>query len=215
MERHQILNEFTLVATTVAALVISILNWINSLFDPSKLGGWQAWIVLLLAGTGTYLFLFKTAIWIYYNGVWKLVHADRYISGKWNYKYNDSYDPEKKTWDTGADRSGIADFSQTIEDISMHGESLDNEGAKPKTTTLISTWQARATALHELRIYALVAVTSATSSEDALMILYIERSERLWKLIPRVPQRVVGHYYLPPRSSTSIRYARIEFDRAS
>jgi hypothetical protein len=87
--------------------------------------------------------------------------------------------------------------------------------AKPKTTTLISTWQARATALHELRIYALVAVTSATSSEDALMILYIERSERLWKLIPRVPQRVVGHYYLPPRSSTSIRYARIEFDRAS
>ena len=167
----------------------------------------------MLAATGTYLFVFKVAIWIYYHAIWKFVHAERYITGEWRYKYNDSYDAVKDSWASGGDRSGVAHFGHTIEDISMHGESSEDKPATPGATTLRSTWQAKTSSLDNFRLYALISVSSGTTPDDAFMILQIVPQPRLWNLIPCFPRQLRGHYYIPPRTNIPTRYARIEFDR--
>jgi hypothetical protein len=214
MERRQILNEFTTVGTLSAAVTIWVLKLITPLLDPSKNVGWLAWIVPILAGAGTYSFIFRGSIWLYYAGMWKLVHAKQYVAGEWAYVYNDSYDVATDTWKSGADRSGVARIDHTTEDISIHGESLENTGATGTATTLRATWQSRASAIHDYRIYLLASVTSGVGTEDAFMILQIVWRSKSWKMIPRSPTKMVGHFYIPPRSSTPARYARIKFSRA-
>lgn len=212
MERKQILAEYTLVGTISAAIVIATLNWLTTTLSISPVTGLPALFVSLLASAGTYLFVFKSLIWLYYNTVWHIFHAQRYIGGQWKYSYNYSYDPKENQWKSEKDRCGIARIEHTAEGITLHGESSVVVGSEGRTS-LVATWRSTASSISGERIHLALTIHTGRGVSDGFAIFQIVSRRKKYGIWPVKPKRMVGYYYLVEGLDNAKRYGRIEFER--
>ena len=212
MERKQILAEYAVVATLSAAVVIATLNWINALIPQLSLPASSAWVIRLLAATGTYFLFFRTTIWFYFKTIWKWVHRKKYLNGQWHYTYNDSYDPNTGEWDSAADSSGTAQIEHTVEDIQIDGAS-HSKGSGPGKTSLISQWKTIATSLHGNSLDASITITTASGTQNGIARLQIVTEPPIFWIFPVLPKSLNGHYFIIPSSDQPTNYGRIELSR--
>jgi hypothetical protein len=212
MERKQILAEYTIVGTLSAAIVIATLNWINSVIPQLATLSSSAWLIRLLAATGTYLLFFKISIWFYFKILWKYLHKKTFLDGQWQYIYNDSYDPATETWDANADSSGIAQIEHTVEDIRIDGAS-HSQSSGTTSTSLISQWKTVATSLHGNSLDASIIIITGSGTANGIAILQVVTERFLHGILPVRPNKLKGHYYIIPSKNQSISHGRIEFRR--
>jgi hypothetical protein len=189
MERKQILAEYTIVGTLSAAIVIAALNWINSLIPQLTTLSSSAWVIPVLAATGTYLLFFKTAICFYFKVLWRYLHRKTFLDGQWQYTYNDSYDPATETWDANADSSGNAQIEHTVEDIRIDGAS-HSQSSETTSTSLISQWKTIATSLHGNSLEASIIITTGSGTANGIAILQVITEPPLYGILPVMPNNL-------------------------
>ena len=213
MEKKQILAEYTVVATLSAAVVIATLNCINALIPQLSLPESSAWVIRLLAATGTYFLFFRITIWFYFKTIWQFVHRKKYLNGQWRYTYNRSYNATTGRWDPAADSSGKAQIEHTVEDIKIDGvsHSMDSNNGE---TSLIAEWTTSATSLHGNTLDASITITTGSGTENGIARLQIVTEPPIFfGTIPVLPKSLKGHYFTIPSNGQAKNYGRVEFSR--
>lgn len=210
MERTKLSAEFTFVATFIAATLVSTLELISDLFPPNTFTGFNGFFLRTLTATGTYLLLFKIAVWIYFKILWKLFHRTTLIDGYWSYSFNDSYDFNKKQY-TKPDQFGKARIVHNVDEINIFAESREDP---ENPSTLLAIWNSVSVVITGQRIDASLMLTGSISGAgEGFAVLHIVTQEPRFKIIPKLPERVEGHYFVVTSETRNVNWGRISFER--
>lgn len=209
MTQRSILAEYTLVGAFAAGLVALMLRYaLGAMPNEAWL---QTQIATYLSGIGAFVLFFRAMIAVYYALIWKVVHGQRVVAGKWIYTFNDRYDRATKTWASGGDQPGYAYFEHTVDGIRVHGQS--SPPPAKGATNLYALWESTAAALNDFRLNVTVSLRSEDGSTEGFFILHIVPEERALWGFPRRPTMLRGYYYLFDKEQQSSDYARVEFVR--
>jgi hypothetical protein len=210
MERTKLITEFTFVATFIAATLVSTLALISDLFPSSAFTGFNGFLLRTLTATGTYLLLFKIAIWIYFKVLWKFFNRSTLIDGNWRYSFNDSYDSNTKQY-TEPDRFGEARIIHNADEINVFAESKD---ASVNPSKLLAIWNSVSVLITGQRVDLSINLTGITyGAGGGFAVLHIVTQKPWLKIIPKLPKKMEGHYFIVTSETRSVRSGRIVFER--